>query len=271
MRDRELRGDGILSVRELTLRFAGVLAVNSLSFSLHEGELLGIIGPNGAGKTSVLNCINGFYRPQSGRIFYLGEKITYLSPHVRAHLGISRTFQNIALYPHMTVLQNILSGRLLHMRSSLLACGLYWGLAQREVLEHRKRVEEIIDFLEMEPYRDARVAELPYGIQKKVELGRALAMEPRLLLLDEPMAGMTVDEKVDMARYILELRDVHRLPMILIEHDMGVVMDLCHRLIAMDYGRKIAEGPPREIQNHPEVIRAYLGEEHQVAEEVATG
>lgn len=269
MQEPEPRWDGVLGVEDLTLRFAGVLAVQSLSFRLHHGELLGIIGPNGAGKTSVLNCINGFYRPQAGRIRFLDRDITHLPPHVRAQLGISRTFQNIALYPHMTVLQNILSGRLLHMRSSLLACGLYWGLAQREVLEHRKRVEEIIDFLEIEAYRDARVAELPYGIQKKVELGRALAMEPRLLLLDEPMAGMTVDEKVDMARYILELRDVHRLPMILIEHDMGVVMDLCHRLIAMDYGRKIAEGRPQEIQNHPEVIRAYLGEEHELAEEVA--
>ncbi len=260
--------DVVLSVRGLGLRFAGVVAVDGLSFTLHAGELLGIIGPNGAGKTSVLNCINGFYRPQAGRVLYFDRDITHLPPHVRARLGISRTFQNIALYPHMTVLQNILSGRLVHMRSSLLACGLYWGPAQREVLEHRRRVEEIIDFLEIEAYRDARVAELPYGIQKKVELGRALAMEPRLLLLDEPMAGMTVDEKVDMARYILELREVHGLPMILIEHDMGVVMDLCDRLIAMDYGRKIAEGPPHEIQNHPEVIRAYLGEEHRVAEEV---
>jgi branched-chain amino acid transport system ATP-binding protein len=263
--------DVVLSVRGLTLRFAGVVAVSDLSFQLHAGELLGIIGPNGAGKTSVLNCINGFYRPQGGRIVYLGRDITRLPPHTRAYLGISRTFQNIALYPHMTVLQNILSGRLVHMRSSLLGCGVYWGFAQREVLQHRERVEEIIDFLEIEAYRDHRVAELPYGIQKKVELGRALAMEPKLLLLDEPMAGMTMDEKADMARYILELREVHGLPMILIEHDMGVVMDLCDRILAMDYGRKIAEGAPQEIQNHPDVIRAYLGEEHGVAEEVAGG
>ncbi|MER3456516.1 MAG: ABC transporter ATP-binding protein [candidate division GAL15 bacterium] len=260
--------DVVLSVRNLTLHFAGVVAVQDLSLSLREGELLGIIGPNGAGKTSVLNCINGFYRPQAGRIVFRGRDVTHLPPHVRAQLGISRTFQNIALYPHMTVLQNILSGRLLHMRSPLLACGVYWGLAQREVLQHRERVEEIIDFLEIEAYRDHRVAELPYGIQKKVELGRALAMEPSLLLLDEPMAGMTVDEKADMARYVLELREVRGLPMILIEHDMGVVMDLCDRLVAMDYGRKIAEGSPREIQHHPDVIRAYLGEEHGEAEEV---
>lgn len=258
----------MLEIQQLTKRFGGLAAVREVSTTIEAGKINAIIGPNGAGKTSVLNCINGFYRPQAGRVFYFDRDITHLPPHARAALGISRAFQNIALYPHMTVLQNILSGRLVHMRSSLLACGLYWGFAQREMLEHRRRVEEIIDFLEIEAYRDARVAELPYGIQKKVELGRALAMEPRLLLLDEPMAGMTVDEKMDMARYILELREVHRLPMILIEHDMGVVMDLCDRLIAMDYGRKIAEGPPHEIQSHPEVIRAYLGEEHRVAEEV---
>jgi branched-chain amino acid transport system ATP-binding protein len=263
--------DVVLRVRDLRLSFAGVVAVDGLSFSLHAGELLGIIGPNGAGKTSVLNCINGFYRPQAGRIEFLGRDVTHLPPHVRARAGIARTFQNIALYPHMTVLQNILSGRLVHLRSSVLGCGVYWGFGQREVLQHRERVEQIIDFLEIEAYRDHRVAELPYGIQKKVELGRALAMEPRLLLLDEPMAGMTVDEKADMARYILELREVGGLSVILIEHDMGVVMDLCDRLVAMDYGRKIAEGSPQEVQDHPDVVRAYLGEAHGLAEEVAGG
>ncbi|MGQ0551386.1 MAG: ABC transporter ATP-binding protein [Armatimonadota bacterium] len=254
--------DTVLTVERLTLRFAGITAIDGLSFSLRAGELLGIIGPNGAGKTSVLNCINGFYHPQAGRIEFAGHDITRLPPHVRARLGIARAFQNIALYPGMTVLANMMSGRLIHMQSGLIAGGIYWGRAERELLAHRAQVEDIIDFLEMEEYRTHHVAELPYGIQKKVELGRALAMDPKLLLLDEPMAGMSADEKADIARYILELREVRGLPMILIEHDMGVVMDLCDRLIAMDYGKRIAEGPPAEIQHHPEVIKAYLGEEH---------
>ncbi len=254
--------DTVLTVERLTLRFAGVVAIDGLSFSLRAGELLGIIGPNGAGKTSVLNCINGFYHPQAGRILFGDHDITRRQPDARARLGIARAFQNLALYPGMTVLANVMSGRLIHMHAGLVACGIYWGPAERELLRHRARVEEIIDFLEMEEYGNQHVAELPYGIQKKVELGRALAMEPKLLLLDEPMAGMSADEKTDMARYILELREVRGLPMILIEHDMGVVMDLCDRLIAMDYGKRIAEGPPAEIQRHPEVIKAYLGEEH---------
>ena len=254
--------DTVLAVERITLRFSGVTAIDGLSFTLRAGELLGIIGPNGAGKTSVLNCINGFYHPQAGRMQFGAHDITRLPPHERARLGIARAFQNLALYPGMSVLANIMSGRLIHMRTGLLAAGVYWGRAERELLAHRTRVEEIIDFLEMEEYRNHHVAELPYGIQKKVELGRALAMEPQLLLLDEPMAGMSADEKTDVARYVLELREVRGLPMILIEHDMGVVMDLCDKLIAMDYGKRIAEGPPAEIQHHPEVIKAYLGEEH---------
>jgi branched-chain amino acid transport system ATP-binding protein len=252
--------DTILIAEKITLRFSGVRAIDDLSLSLRPGELLGIIGPNGAGKTSVLNCINGFYHPQGGRIIFAGRDITHLPPHLRAKAGLARTFQNIALYPGMSVLANIMSGRVIHMRANVVTNGIYWGPAERELLEHRARAEEIVDFLEMEEHRSHRVAELPYGVQKKVELGRALAMEPKLLLLDEPMAGMSADEKADMARYILELREVRRLPMILIEHDMGVVMDLCDRLVAMDYGKKIAEGPPDEIQRHPDVLRAYLGE-----------
>ncbi len=258
-RDTPVR-ETILLVEKIALRFSGVRAIDDLSFSLGPGELLGIIGPNGAGKTSVLNCINGFYHPQTGRIVFAGQDITHLQPHLRARAGLARTFQNIALYPGMSVLANILSGRLIHMKSGLIASGIYWGPAEQELLRHRARVEEIIDFLEMEEHRTHRVAELAYGVQKKVELGRALAMEPKLLLLDEPMAGMSADEKADMARYVLELREVRKLPMILIEHDMGVVMDLCDRLIVMDYGKKIAEGPPAEIQHHPDVLKAYLGE-----------
>jgi branched-chain amino acid transport system ATP-binding protein len=249
----------ILRAEDLHLSFHGVQAVAGVGFEVLPGQLFGIIGPNGAGKTSVLNCINGFYRPQRGRIVFEGRDISALPPHRRAQRGIARTFQNIALYPGMTVLDNIMTGRIIRTRAGVLACGLYVGPARREHLAERRIVEEIIDFLEIEAVRHHRVAELPYGLQKKVELGRALAMDPRLLVLDEPMAGMSVDEKADMARYLLELREVRGLPTILIEHDLGVVMDLCDRVLVMDYGRAVAEGPPAEIQRHPDVIRAYIG------------
>ncbi len=252
--------DPILHVEDLHLSFHGIHAIAGVSFDLFPDEILGIIGPNGAGKTSVLNCINGFYRPQRGHLTFRGQEISYFPPHVRAKMGIARTFQNLALYPGMTVLNNIMTGRVIRMHSGVFACGAYFGRAEREHLLHRRRVEEIIDLLEIEAVRTHHVADLPYGLQKKVELGRALAMDPEILILDEPMAGMSLDEKADMARYILELKEVYHLPMILIEHDMGVVMDLCDRILAMDYGKRIAEGRPAEIQRHPDVIRAYIGE-----------
>jgi branched-chain amino acid transport system ATP-binding protein len=250
----------VLRVDDLRLSFHGIQAVAGVGFTLVPREILGIIGPNGAGKTSVLNCINGFYRPQRGSIRFRDHDITHLSPPARAALGIARTFQNIALYPGMSVLNNIMTGRVIRMRAGVLACGLYVGPARREHLAHRAAAEAIIDFLEIEEVRHHLVAELSYGMQKKVELGRALAMDPHVLILDEPMAGMTTDEKADMARYILELKEIRCLPMILIEHDMSVVMDLCDRILVMDYGKKIAEGPQLHIQRHPDVIRAYLGE-----------
>jgi branched-chain amino acid transport system ATP-binding protein len=255
-----LHDEPVLRVEDLHLSFHGIQAIAGAGFTLAAREILGIIGPNGAGKTSVLNCINGFYRPQRGRILFRDHDITRLPPHARAGLGIARTFQNIALYPGMTALSNIMTGRVIHMRAGVLACGFYAGPAVREHVAHRAIVEEIIDFLEIEDVRHHLVAELPYGIQKKVELGRALALNPQVLVLDEPMAGMSLDEKADMARYILELKEVRTMPIVLVEHDMSVVMDVCDRLVVMDYGKKIAEGSPQHVQRHPDVIRAYLGD-----------
>jgi branched-chain amino acid transport system ATP-binding protein len=252
----------VLAVDGVSLAFGGVTALQDVSFDVRGREIRAIIGPNGAGKSSMLNVINGVYRPQAGTITYKGETRRHFEPHRAARLGIARTFQNIALFRGMTVLDNIMTGRNLRMRSSVFAQALYWGSARREELEHRARIEQIIDFLEIPHIRRTPVGRLPYGLQKRVELGRALAAEPELLLLDEPMAGMNVEEKQDMCRFILDVNDQFGTTIVLIEHDMGVVMDLSHRVVVLDYGRKIADGPPGEVRRNKEVIDAYLGVAH---------
>ena len=255
-------GEVVLNVEGISLAFGGVKALTDISFELRRHEILAIIGPNGAGKSSMLNCINGFYHPQQGRITYKGVTRTAMRPHEAASQGIARTFQNIALFKGMSTLDNIMTGRNLKMRTGLLAQALYWGPAIKEEVREREKVERIIDFLEIQAIRKTPVGRLPYGLQKRVELGRALAAEPELLLLDEPMAGMNLEEKEDMCRFILDVNEEFGTTMVLIEHDMGVVMDISDRVVVLDYGRKIADGSPDQVKRNQAVIDAYLGVSH---------
>ena len=249
-----------LLLKNLSLRFGGLTALDGVSFQVDRNEILSIIGPNGAGKTSLLNCINGFYKPQEGSMFFDGQDLGKMPIYKRVEQGIARTFQNIELFNGLTTLENILAARHLHFNTGVGRTALYFGQARREEIHHREIVEQIIDFLEIKPIRKKVVASLPYGLRKRVELGRALAIEPRLLLLDEPMSGMNIEEKEDMARFIIDIYEEKEIPIILIEHDMGVVMDISDRVIVLDFGKKIAEGSPEEISNDRKVINAYLGQ-----------
>jgi branched-chain amino acid transport system ATP-binding protein len=252
----------LLSVEAITMRFGAIQALSDVSVDIHHGEIVAIIGPNGAGKTTLLNAVSGFYHPQEGRILFQGKDRTRLKPFDVAALGIARTFQNVALFKGMSVLDNIMTGRLLKMRGNFLLDAVYWGPARRQELEHRAAVERIIDFLEIQAIRKTPAGRLPYGLQKRVELARALAAEPHLLLLDEPMAGMNVEEKEDMSRFVLDVHDEFGTTIALIEHDMSVVMDISDRVVVLDYGRKIADGPPEIVRKDQVVMDAYLGVAH---------
>jgi branched-chain amino acid transport system ATP-binding protein len=255
-------GGVVLDLQDISLAFGGVRALQGVTFDVREHEIRAIIGPNGAGKSSMLNVINGVYHPQQGTVSYLGAKRHDVNTHEAAVQGIARTFQNIALFKGMSVLDNIMTGRNLRMKSGLLAQAFRLPSAEREELQHREAVEQIIDFLEIQAYRKTPVGRLPYGLQKRVDLARALAMEPKLLLLDEPMAGMNVEEKQDMCRFILDVNDQFGTTIVLIEHDMGVVMDISDRVIVLDYGKKIGDGTPEEVRGNQAVIDAYLGVSH---------
>ena len=258
-------GDVILDVKNISLRFGGVKALTDISFNVREHEVRAIIGPNGAGKSSMLNCINGVYTPQEGSITFRGQTFSHMDSRQVAEMGVARTFQNLALFKGMSVLDNIMSGRNLRMKTNLFQQAFrnpWWSSAEREEVQHREMVEKIIDFLEIQAYRKTPVGRLPYGLQKRVDLGRALAMEPQVLLLDEPMAGMNVEEKQDMSRFILDVNDEYGTTIVLIEHDMGVVMDISDRVVVLDYGKKIGDGTPQEVRANPDVISAYLGTSH---------
>ncbi len=255
-------GEVILDLKGISLSFGAMRVLNNISFNVKQGEIRSIIGPNGAGKSSMLNVINGVYHPQEGEITFRGEVRKEMKVHEAAGFGIARTFQNIALFKGMSTLDNIMTGRNLKMKSSMLSQAIYWGKAQKEEIKHRKKVEEIIDFLEIQAIRKTPVGRLPYGMQKRVELGRALAAEPEILLLDEPMAGMNVEEKEDMSRFVLDINDEFGTTIVLIEHDMGVVMDISDRVVVLDYGRQLADGTPDVVRSNQDVIDAYLGVSH---------
>ncbi len=261
----------LVEIREVSKAFGGVQAVTRVSLDVTKGDIVSVIGPNGAGKTTVLNMVSGFYHPDTGRISLEGRDITDLAPSKIAELGVARTFQNIALFRGMTVLDNLMLGRHVHMKSGVLSSFVYWGLAQKEEVRHRKRVEDIIDFLKIQDLRRRPTGSLAYGLQKRVELGRALALDPRVLLLDEPMGGMNQEEKEDMARFILDVNEEWGTTIILIEHDMGVVMDISDRVAVLDMGQKIAEGTPDEVRANPSVIKAYLGDTKGGAREARRG